>query len=154
MGEGFLVQNEDEQHANLLRAIQIEKLFTFLALAFIIAVASFNIYFSLTMLAIEKKQDIQILYAMGSDRTLIQQIFMYEGSIVALIGATTGLILGIAFCWLQQTFGLISMGTASSIFPALPVKMKIEDLAITAILVVCITLLASYIPARRAAMQR
>jgi lipoprotein-releasing system permease protein len=153
MGDNFVVQNEDEQHANLLRAIQIEKLFTFLALAFIIAVASFNIYFSLTMLAIEKKQDIKILYAMGADKSLIQNIFMYEGSIVALIGAATGLVLGITFCWIQQTFGFISMGSSTSILPALPVKMKMWDLIITTILVICITLSASYIPARRAANQ-
>lgn len=151
LGEKFLVQNQDEQHASLLRAINIEKLFVFLTLSFIIAVASFNIFFSLSMLAIEKKADVKILYAMGAKPSLVRGIFLAEGGLVAFIGASVGLLLGLLLCWLQAEFGLVSMGTVSSLVEAYPVKTQFSDFALTAITVVVITLTASYFPARKAA---
>jgi lipoprotein-releasing system permease protein len=154
LGNRLLVLNQDEQHASLLRAIKIEKLFVFITLTFIIAVASFNIFFSLSMLAIEKKNDVRILFAMGATPALVRQIFLTEGSIVAFTGATVGLVLGWAICWLQSTFGFVKMGTVTSLIDAYPVKMLWPDFFLSALAVVVITLVASYFPARRAAQQR
>ena len=88
---------------------------------------------------------------MGATTTLVRNIFLFEGAIVALTGATLGLILGTVASWLQLKYGLISMGTPSSLVEAYPVKMEIGDFVITAFLVVIITFLVSFLPARRAA---
>ncbi|MFC0183515.1 lipoprotein-releasing system permease protein [Pseudarcicella hirudinis] len=150
LGDQFIVQNQDEQHATLLRAIKIEKLFVFLTLSFIIGIASFNIFFSLSMLAIEKKEDVKTLYAMGATSDIIMKIFLFEGAIVAFSGAIFGLILGFLACWLQETFGFISMGIANALVDAYPVKMQFSDFLYTSLTVSLLTVLASYFPARRA----
>ncbi len=151
LGDKFLVQNQDEQHASLLKAIKIEKLFVFLTLSFIIGIASFNIFFSLSMLAIEKKQDVKTLYAMGATPAMIRRIFLSEGALVAFIGASIGLLLGFGLCLAQQTYGFVSMGIVGSLVDAYPIKMVVSDFIYTAIVVIIITLLASYFPAQKAA---
>lgn len=151
LGGQFLVQNQDEQHATLLRAIKVEKLITFLILVFILGIASFNIFFSLSMLAIEKKEDVHTLYAMGATPTLVRRIFLAEGAIVGLTGAIVGLILGFLLCWSQQTWGFVKMGIFGGLIDAYPIKMNWTDFISTAIVVVLITMLASYFPAKRAA---
>ncbi|MFW5700315.1 MAG: FtsX-like permease family protein, partial [Cyclobacteriaceae bacterium] len=87
MGSEFTVKDSDEQHSSLLKVLRIEKLFVFIVLSFIIAVSSFNIFFSLTMLAIEKKKDISILYSMGATNKMIKSIFLKEGAIISFTGA-------------------------------------------------------------------
>src|SRR5690606_31777597 len=87
LGDEFLVRDTDEQHSGLLLTIRLEKLFVFLTLTFILAVASFNIFFSLSMLAIEKKKDIAVLFAMGSTKRLIKSIFIKQGAIIGFSGA-------------------------------------------------------------------
>ena len=149
--EGFLVQNSDEQHSSLLKAIQIEKLFVYLAFTFILAVASFNIFFSLTMLAIDKKLDIAVLFAMGATPNLVRRVFLYEGAIIAFSGAILGLILGLGLVLIQQEYGLVSMGMQTSVESAYPVKLMWTDLVFTAISTAVITLLASLHPASLAA---
>ncbi len=151
LGEAFLVQNQDEQNASLFRAIKIEKLFIFVALLFIVGIASFNIFFSLTMLVIDKQQDLKTLFAMGADAGLVKRIFFSEGALVSFIGAIVGLVLGGIICFLQERFGIIKMGMESSIIDAYPVKMQLSDFLLTAISIIIITLLASYLPAKRAA---
>jgi len=115
LGNEFQILNSDEQHSSLLRAIKIEKLFVFITFSFILAVASFNIFFSLTMLAIDKKKDIAILYAIGATDKIVKNIFLKEGAIIAFTGAITGLLLGLIICWLQETYGLVSMGMQTSV---------------------------------------
>lgn len=151
LGKAFTVQTRDELNASLLRAIRIEKLFVNIALGLIVLVAAINIFFSLSMLVIEKRADLKMLFAMGATTTLVRNIFLFEGAIVALTGATLGLILGIIASWLQLEYGLISMGTPSSLVEAYPIKMEIRDFVITAFLVAIITFLVSFVPARRAA---
>ncbi len=151
LGEDFTVKDADEQHAGLLRAIKIEKLFVFITLTFILAVASFNIFFSLSMLAIEKKKDIAVLLAMGATSRLIRSIYIKQGAIIAFSGAIIGLVLGFGFCWLQDQYGLISLGVASSVVENYPVKMIWTDFLCTSISVVVITFLAAYRPAAIAA---
>ncbi|GAB4398391.1 MAG: lipoprotein-releasing ABC transporter permease subunit [Microscillaceae bacterium] len=151
MGAGFLVKNSDEQQASLLRAIKIEKFFVYLTLSFILAVASFNIFFALMMLVIDKKKDIGVLMAMGASESLIRKIFMWEGVIIAFGGAGIGLLLGAGIALLQQEYGLISMGTTMTIIQAYPVKLLLSDFVYTGLTIVLITLLASFVPARTAA---
>ncbi len=147
LGSGFLVKNADEQHAGLLRTVQMEKLFVFLTLTFILAIASFNIFFSLSMLAIEKKKDIAVLKAMGATDKLIRHIFLKQGALIAFSGALIGLILGYLICWIQQTFGLVSLGISSAVVDAYPVKMIWKDFLWISIAMIGITFLASSRPA-------
>lgn len=103
------------------------------------------------MLAIEKKKDVSMLYALGATPALILRIFLAEGAIVALSGAVTGVVLGITLCWLQTEYGVVSMGMATSLVDAYPVKLIWQDVFFTGVMIVIITLAVSYVPARRAA---
>ncbi|PRY14948.1 lipoprotein-releasing system permease protein [Pontibacter ummariensis] len=151
LGEEFKVQNSDEQHTSLLRAVKVEKLFVFITFAFILGIASLNIFFSLSMLVIDKKKDIAILASMGATAATIRNIFLLEGALVALIGAAYGLTLGMLVCNLQQNFGLVSMGMSTSVVEAYPVKMEVTDFLLTGAAIIIITLLVSIRPARKAA---
>lgn len=147
LGDGFTVKDTDEQHAGLLRTIKIEKLFVFITLSFILAVASFNIFFSLSMMAIEKQKDTAILFAIGAREKLVRRIYLKQGAIIAFSGAIIGLILGFVLVWAQDTFGLVSLGIASSVIENYPVKMVWTDFLWTSVAVIAITFLASYRPA-------
>ncbi|MHC2991773.1 releasing system transmembrane protein [Pontibacter sp. HJ8] len=151
LGDSFKVQNSDEQHTSLLRAVKVEKLFVFITFAFILLIASLNIFFSLSMLVIDKKKDIAILASMGATSQTIRNIFLMEGALVAFIGAAYGLSMGMLVCNLQQTFGLVSMGMATSVVDSYPVKMNVNDFIFTGVAIVVITLLVSIRPARKAA---
>ncbi|MFD1143083.1 ABC transporter permease [Larkinella insperata] len=151
LGGTVEIKDRDDLNPDLFRAIRVEKLFVTVTLAFLVLVASINIFFSLSMLAIEKKDDVAILYAMGASPSLVRRIFLFEGSIVAFIGAIVGLVLGIALCLLQQRFGFVSMGIESSLIDAYPVKLQANDLIITTLIVISVTILVSWFPARKAA---
>jgi len=151
LGNKFVVKDRDSQNADLLRAIRVEKLFVAVTLSLIILVAAINIFFSLSMLAIEKKNDVSMLYALGATPSLIRKVFLAEGAIVAFTGALTGMVLGIGLCWLQMQYGFISMGMASSLVDAYPVKLIWGDILFTGTIIVIITIAVSYIPAERAA---
>ncbi|SFE38438.1 ABC transporter permease [Spirosoma endophyticum] len=151
VGENLLVKSRDDLNVDLYRAIYIEKLFVALTLSFIILVASINIFFSLSMLVIEKKSDIQILYALGATRKMVRWIFLTEGAIIALTGAFAGLVLGIGLCVAQKEYGLVGMGMVSSIIDAYPVRLDIRDIVMTTVLIIFITVLTSWFPAQRAA---
>ena len=151
VGDKLLVQSRDDLNVDLYRAIYIEKLFTALTLSFIILVASINIFFSLSMLVIEKKEDVRILFALGATRGMVRRIFLTEGAIIALTGALAGLALGILICIAQKQYGFIRMGTVSSIVDAYPVRLDTQDIVMTGILVILITVLTSWFPAQRAA---
>ena len=150
LGPNFKVLDSDEQHVSLLKAIKVEKLFVFITFAFILLIASLNIFFSLSMLVIDKKKDIAVLLAMGATETTVRRTFLFVGAIVALVGATTGLVLGVAICWVQQTFHVVSMGMATSVVDSYPVKMQASDIAFICIAIVLITLAVSIRPALNA----
>jgi lipoprotein-releasing system permease protein len=151
VGDNFNVLTNEEQHQDLYRLLKIEKLFTFVALTLLILVASINIFFSLMMLALDKKKDISILFAMGGHTNLIRNIFLSEGTLIAFVGATAGLLLGGSICWLQDTFGLVGMGMENAIVSSYPVKMNVIDFLLTSLVIVSITILVSFYPARLAA---
>jgi len=146
-GEEFKVLTSEEIHADFFKVLKIEKLFVFITFSFILAIASFNIFFSLTMLAIDKKKDIAILSSFGANKKLIKFIFLTEGAIISFLGAFIGLLLGLVICVLQQQFGIVSMGMETAVIDAYPVKMQFPDFLYTGLSIVTITLLASYRPA-------
>lgn len=150
LGESFQVLTNEEQQKDLYRLLKIEKLFTFLALSLLITVGSINIFFSLMMLAIDKKKDITILSAMGAGQNLIQRIFFSEGAIISFIGAGTGLVLGGIICWLQDQYGLVGMGMENAVIANYPVTMVWTDFALTSLVIIAVTFLVSFYPARLA----
>ncbi|WP_026462468.1 ABC transporter permease [Adhaeribacter aquaticus] len=151
LGNRYKVLDSDQQHVSLLRAVKVEKMFVFITFAFILLIASINIFFSLSMLVIDKKKDIAILASMGATPEIIRNIFLAEGALVACIGAGGGLSLGLLVCWVQKTFGLISMGMATALVDAYPVKMRLSDVLLTGLTIIFITLLVSIRPAIKAA---
>jgi lipoprotein-releasing system permease protein len=147
VGNDFVVLNYEEQHKDLYRLLKMEKLFTFLALSLLLGISSINIFFSLMMLALDKKKDISILSAMGADEGMIRKIFVVEGGIIAFGGALLGLFLGGVFCWLQLEYGLISMGMETSVTEGYPIKVIPMDFVSTLAVVSIITFLISWRPA-------
>jgi lipoprotein-releasing system permease protein len=147
LGADFKVLTSEEIHADFFKVLKIEKLFVFIVFSFILAIASFNIFFSLTMLAIDKKKDIAILSSLGANKGLIKSIFLTEGAIISLSGALLGLTLGLVICTVQQKFGIVSMGMQTAVIDAYPVKMQLPDFVYTGLSIVLITLVSSYRPA-------
>jgi lipoprotein-releasing system permease protein len=154
LGDNFSVLTNEEQHKDLYRLLNMEKLFTFLALSLLITIGSINIFFSLMMLAIDKKKDISILSAVGGSQSLILKIFLTEGAIISFIGAGTGLFIGGLVCWLQDRYGLVGMGMENSVVPDYPVKLKTIDFIYTCGVIVFVTLLVSIYPSFRASQFR
>ena len=150
LGEGFDIKDRDEQNASLYRAIKIEKLFIFIALLFIIGIASFNIFFALTMLVLDKKEDIQTLSALGASQSLVKRIFLAEGAIISLTGGIIGMIIGVGVCWSQMQFGWLKMGMEFAIVDAYPILLKTSDVILSILGIGIIAFLASYFPARKA----
>jgi lipoprotein-releasing system permease protein len=151
IGDNYVVLNHEEQHKDLYRLLKMEKLFTFLALSLLLGIGSINIFFSLMMLALDKKKDISVLAAMGASEGLIRRIFVTEGALIALGGALLGLVLGAIFCWLQLTYGIISMGMETSVTEGYPIKVRLWDFGSTLVVVSVITFLISWRPAILAA---
>lgn len=147
LGDEFNVLNHEEQHKDIYRLLKIEKLFTFLSFSVLLGIGSINIFFSLMMLALDKKRDISILAAMGAAGGTIRNIFLFEGALIAAIGACSGLILGAAFCFLQARYGFISMGMENAVMDGYPIKMRAEDFLWTLTVVSVITFLISIRPA-------
>lgn len=147
LGPGFSVKNRYEQNEVLFKTLQTEKLLTFLILAFILIVATFNIIGALTMLIIEKKKDIVILNNMGADAKLIRNIFMTEGLLITCIGATIGLLIGFVLCWLQIKFGFVQFDEGY-VVSAYPVKIQWTDFFAILGVVLTIGFFAAWYPVR------
>lgn len=151
LGTGYDVLTNEEQHKDIYRILKMEKLFMFLALSLLILVGSINIFFSLMMLAIDKRKDISVLAALGASEKTLRQIFLAEGALISFAGAALGLVLGGAICWAQDQFGLVGMGMQSSIVTSYPVKMQLSDFLITAGMLLLTTALIALFPAQKAA---
>ena len=149
-GDRFRVLDRYEQQADTFRIMQIEKLLAYIFLTFILIVASFNIIGSLSMLIIDKKDDVATLRNLGADDRQIRQIFLLEGRMIAALGAITGIALGLLLCWLQQTFGLVGMGAESGMFVvnAYPVSVHYSDVLIVFLTVIAVSWLAVWYPVR------
>jgi lipoprotein-releasing system permease protein len=150
LGPSFRVLNREEQHRDLYRLLKVEKLFTFLSLSVLMAVSGINIFFILTMLALEKKRDLSVLAALGATPGLVRNIFLLEGVLIAAVGAITGLVLGTAVVALQHKFGFIGMGMQTAVTQGYPVKLVVTDVAAVMLIVATLTVLISWKPAEQA----
>ena len=146
LGDKYIVQDRLMQSGESFRWIQIEKWITFLILAFILLIATFNIVGSLTMLIVDKQEDIATLRKLGANDLLITNIFMAEGWLISMLGALSGLAIGVLLCWLQQEFGLLRLGDSGAfIVDAYPVQLQWGDtLAVTTIVLLLGAVTAGY----------
>ncbi len=151
LGGTFAVLSQEEQHKDLYRLLRMEKLFTFLAFTLLLGIGAINIFFSLMMLALDKKKDISVLVAMGAETSLIRKIFISEGAFIAILGTLSGLLFGGLVCWLQMQYGLVSMGMESAVMEGYPIKPILSDFILTLVVVALLTLLISLRPAQLAA---
>jgi lipoprotein-releasing system permease protein len=147
-GKECIVQNRFEQQEIFYKVMRSERLAIFFILTLILLIASFNIIGSLTMLIIEKERDVEILRSLGADNNLIRKIFIFEGWLISIIGAVSGIILGFIICWIQQTFGLIKLQSTSLIMNSYPVVMKAVDFIIVPGTVLLIGYWAAWYPVR------
>jgi lipoprotein-releasing system permease protein len=147
LGEKFHVKNKYQQHDLIYKTLKSEKWAAYFILVFILIIASFNILSSLSMLIIDKKDDIIILRSMGAQTKLIRQIFLFEGWLISSSGAIIGSLLGIFICWLQIEFGLIDLpGNGSFVISAYPVKIILSDILLVLSIVLLIGFIASWYP--------
>lgn len=150
LGEDFMVKDRYEQQSETFNIMEIEKFIAYIFLSFILIVASFNIVGSLSMLMIDKNEDADTLRKLGADDKQVATVFLYEGRMIAIIGAAIGLGLGLLLCWLQQTFGLVALGQSegSFIVNAYPVSVHPLDIVIVFLTVVAVSWIATWYPVR------
>ena len=150
LGERFKVEDRYEQQSDVFRVMRVEKLISYLFLSFILLVACFNIIGSLSMLMIDKRQDIQTLRSLGATDAQICTIFRLEGHIISLAGALLGLVLGAVLCWVQQEYGLVSMGDSegSFIVESYPVSVYLTDILLVLVTVLAVGWLSIWYPVR------
>ena len=150
----YLVQTRYEQNQSLYSIMQLEKWVIYGVLSLILVVAAFNMIGALTMLVLEKKQDISVLHALGSSQNFIQKIFLSEGLLLAIIGGGAGMLIALGLAFAQINFKLIPLEGGSFLIDYFPVKLSVMDFLLVGITVMAIALLASWIPARKAALQQ
>lgn len=153
MGNGYLVENRYQQNRSLFAVMQLEKWAIYGILSLILVIASFNMIGALTMLVLEKEQDIQILQAMGAEKKFIQRIFLTEGVLLAFVGSVIGILLALLFAYLQVTFKLIPL-QGSFVIDYYPVDILLTDILLVMLTVFVIALLASWVPSIKAARQK
>ena len=147
LGDGFVVRDKQQQNSTLYKLLIYEKIAIYLILLFVMLIVSFNIYGSLSMLIIEKRDDIATLRAMGADDGLVSQIFVREGWMISLLGIGIGVAVGLLVCWLQQRFGLVKM-PGNFVVDAYPVVVQASDILIIIIGVALIGWLISLLTRR------
>jgi lipoprotein-releasing system permease protein len=130
--------------------MQIEKFFAYAFLTFILLVACFNIIGSLSMLIIDKKDDVITLRSLGANNRQITQIFLFEGRLISLAGAVVGILIGLLLCWLQQQYGIVRLGDGSGSFvvDAYPISVHPWDVVLIFITVVVVGWVAVWYPVR------
>lgn len=150
IGGRYNVQDRYEQQADVFRIMEIEKLISYLFLTFILAIACFNIIGSLSMLILDKRDDVETLRNLGADDRLTAHIFLFEGWMISFFGAASGIVLGLLLCFLQQRFGLISLGggNGSFIVDAYPVSVHATDVVLVFVTVIAVGFLAVWYPVR------
>ena len=154
LGKDYTVQTRYEQNASLYSVMQVEKWVIYAILSLILVVAAFNMVGALTMLVLEKQQDISVLHALGASRSFIQRIFLSEGVLLAIIGGGVGMFLAFIIGLLQMKFHLIPLEGATFMISYFPVKMQVQDFLLVGFTVLVIAVIASYLPARKAARQQ
>lgn len=149
-GDKYRVLDRMEQQADTFRIMKIEKFIAYIFLTFILAVACFNIIGSLSMLIIDKKNDVVTLRNMGASDKQIVRIFLFEGRMISAIGAVLGISIGLLLCWLQQVYGFVSLGRSSGSFivDAYPVSVHPEDIILVFITVLAVGFISVWYPVR------
>ena len=149
LGEEFRVQDRYEQQADTYRIMRVEKLISYLFLTFILVIACFNVIGSLSMLIIDKCEDVVTLRNLGADDNQIVRIFLFEGRMISFFGAFIGVVSGLLLCWIQQTFGLIRLGSSGSfVVDAYPVSVEAMDVIIVFVTVLLVGFLSVWYPVR------
>lgn len=150
LGEGYLLQDRYEQQEDFFKILRIEKLLTALLLVFILLIATFNGIGALSMLILDKQQDIRTLSHLGADDKMIRRVFMFEGWISTALGAFAGLIIGLVVCLLQEHLGLLKLGNgAEYIVSSYPVAVQGWDIVLVVIVVLLLGAISSWIPTRK-----
>jgi lipoprotein-releasing system permease protein len=155
-GERYKVKDRYEQQEETFNIMKIEKLMAYVFLTFILIVACFNIIGSLSMLIIDKKKDVETLRSLGAREGLIKRIFILEGWMISVIGAVVGVGLGLLLCWLQQQYGIVSLGQSAGAFiiDAYPVSVHYTDVALVFVTVIAVGFLSVLYPVHYALKRR
>ncbi len=153
LGIDFMIETRYQQNQSLYKIMQVEKWVIYGILSLILVVAAFNLIGALTMLVLEKQKDIAVLKAMGADDYYIQRIFLKEGFLLAGIGGGSGIILASLICLLQIKYKIVKLSGGSFIIDYYPVKLVISDFLLVVGTILAISVLAAWLPARKAANQ-
>jgi lipoprotein-releasing system permease protein len=153
LGNGYLVENRYQQNHSFFGVMELEKWFIYAILCLILIVSSFNMVGALTMLVMEKQQDVQILKAMGATNGFVQKIFLSEGVLLAMTGTVLGMLLALLLCFIQVTFKVIPL-EGSFVIDYYPVKVLMTDLLLILATVLIISIVASWLPSAKAARQQ
>ncbi|MCI6161535.1 MAG: FtsX-like permease family protein [Prevotellaceae bacterium] len=149
-GTKYKVEDRYEQQADTFRIMKVEKFIAYIFLTFILMVACFNIIGSLSMLMIDKKEDVATLRNLGASDKQIVRVFLFEGRMISVIGAMLGIAVGLLLCWLQQTFGLVALGetTGSFVVNAYPVSVHPTDIVLVFVTVIAMGFVSVWYPVR------
>ena len=150
LGDHYLLKDKYQQEESLYKTMKSEKLMVFVILAFILVVAGFNMIGTLSMLIIEKKDDLSVLYAMGARKSLVRKIFMVQGGFISLLGGLAGLLIGLLICFLQIKFHIVGLGDGSAgyLINYYPVQIEWLDFVLVMLTILIISIITSYIPIR------
>lgn len=149
-GKKYQVLDRFEQQRDTFKIMKVEKLMAYIFLTFILIVACFNIIGSLSMLIIDKKDDVVTLRNLGASDKQIRRIFLFEGRLISVFGAILGILLGLLLCWLQQQYGFVKMGSSDGTFVvnAYPVSVHYSDVLLIFFTVIAAGWLAVWYPVR------
>ena len=152
LGTDFLVQDRYEQQADTYRIMEVEKLISYVFLSFILLIACFNVIGSLSMLIIDKRNDVVTLRNLGANNQLISFVFLFEGYMITFFGALIGIGLGLILCFIQQEFGVIPLGSGASagafVVDSYPVSVYASDVVLVLITVLVTGFLSVFFPVR------
>lgn len=148
LGAEFRVQNRYEQQADVFHIMEVEKLISYVFLTFILAITCFNVIGSLSMLILDKREDVATLRNLGADNRLIGHIFLFEGCLISVLGVLVGIVSGLLLCFAQQKFGFISLGGGNGAFlvDAYPVSVHVADVSLIFITVIAVGFLSVWYP--------
>ncbi|NLI35004.1 MAG: ABC transporter permease [Bacteroidales bacterium] len=150
VGPKYSVKNRYEQQEDVFQIMKIEKFISYLFLTFILMIACFNVIGSLSMLILDKKDDVATLRSLGANDKVISRIFLFEGRLISVIGAVFGILLGLLLCYLQQKYGLIQLGNGGDNFivKAYPVSVHAMDIVVIFFTVIIVGFLSVWYPVR------
>lgn len=150
LGSNYRVLDRYEQQEDFYHIFKVERMLTLLLLVFILFIACFNVIGSLSMLMIDKREDAKILHNLGADARQIQHIFLYEGWLISLLGAVTGIVIGLVLCLLQQKYGLLKLGDGLTyVLSAYPVQVQALDILLVFGIVLLLGFIAAWYPSRQ-----